>query len=69
MGLVTTEELCKVVWVIIIKNFMQREIQTDRQTDRQRQRHRERERGTNEMFIELSCLPMSNREVGVHKQS
>ena len=44
MGLVTNEELCKVVWGIIIKNFMQRE----RQTDRQRQRDRDRDRRTNE---------------------
>ena len=55
--LVTNEELCKVVWGIIVKNFMQRErerhtdrrIETNRQTDRDRQtgrKERETETGT-----------------------
>ena len=45
VGLVTNEELCKVVWGIIIKNLMQRDRQTDRQTDTDRQRDRQTESG------------------------
>ena len=47
VGLVINEELRKVVWGIIVKNFMQRE-RGGRERERQRQRDRERQRRTNE---------------------
>ena len=34
MGLVTNEELCKVVWGFIVKNFMHRERETQRERER-----------------------------------
>ena len=44
MGLVTHEQLCKVVWGIIIKNFMQRQTERERERERERQTDRQTDR-------------------------
>ena len=47
------EELCKVVWGIIVKNFMQREREgeRERETESQRQRETETNERTNERNV------------------
>ena len=51
VALVTHEQLCKVVWGIIIKNFTQRDRQTDRNTERDRERQRQREHKHRSLWV------------------
>ena len=53
VGLVAHEQLCKVVWGIIIKNFTQtdRQTETQRETERQRERQRQREHKHRSLWV------------------